>query len=87
LDVHRKVHMSLHATAHRGDDARSLEGPMTDIQRLWLRLRGRAVRYYELLLYALLLSLAFAVMFAAAEAAEDAVQCGSSPSSTGVMIR
>ena len=60
---------------------------MTDFQRLWLRLRARAVRCYELLLYALLLSLTFAVVFTAAEAAEDAVQCGSSPSSTGVMIR
>lgn len=59
---------------------------MTDIPRLSLRLRQRAVRCYELLLYALLLSLVFAVMFAAAESAEGALQCGSIPSSTGVMI-
>lgn len=58
---------------------------MTDLPRLLLRLRRRAVRWYELLLYALLLSLTFAVVFAAAEAAEGAVQCGSIPSSTGVM--
>jgi hypothetical protein len=63
------------------------EGLMTDFQRLCLRLRDRAVRWYELLLYALLLSLTFAVVFAATEAADDAVQCGIIHSSTGVMTR
>jgi hypothetical protein len=57
-----------------------------DIQRLWLRLRDRAVRCYELLLCALLLSLTFAVVFAAAEA-DDTVQCGTIHSSTGVITR
>jgi hypothetical protein len=59
---------------------------MTDFQRLCLRLRDRAVRWYELLLYALLLSLTFAVVFAAAEA-DDTVQCGTIHSSTGVITR
>jgi hypothetical protein len=60
---------------------------MTATRRIFLRLRDRAVRCYELLLYALLLSLGLGVVFAAAEAADEAVQCGNIHSSSGVMTR
>lgn len=59
---------------------------MTDLQRTLLRLRRRAVHCYELLLYALLLSLALAVAHAAAAGSED-TQCGQSHSSTPVIAR
>ena len=59
---------------------------MTDFQRLLMRLRRRAVYCYELLLYALLLSLAFAVAHAAAASSDDA-QCGQIHSSTPVIAR
>lgn len=58
---------------------------MTDLQRLLLRLRRRAVRSYELLLYALLLAVTFAVAHAAAAGAADDVQCGQIQSSTPVI--
>lgn len=45
---------------------------MTDFQRQLVRLRRRAVRWYELLLYALLLSLAFGVALATPPATEEA---------------
>ncbi len=60
---------------------------MSPTRRIFLRLRDRAVRCYELLLYALLLSLGLGVVFAAAEAADDPVQCGNIHSSSGVMTR
>ena len=60
---------------------------MSPAHRVFLRLRDRAVRWYELLLYAMLLSLGLAVLFAAAEAADDPVQCGIIPSSSGVITR
>ena len=60
---------------------------MTDLQRFFLRLRRRAVHGYELLLYALLLSLAFAVVHAAAASDADEAQCGQSHSSTPVIAR
>jgi hypothetical protein len=58
---------------------------MTDLPRFLLRLRRRAVHWYELFLYALLLALAIGVALAASPAGDEA-QCGSIPSSTGVMI-
>lgn len=61
---------------------------MTSTQRFLLRLRERAVRGYELLLYAFLLSLAFGVVLAGSPAAgEEPAQCGNIHSSTGVYTR
>ena len=59
---------------------------MTDLQRTLLRLRRRAVYLYELLLYALLLALAFAVAHAAS-AGGDEPQCGNMRSSASVITR
>ena len=55
---------------------------MTDFQRLLVRLRRRAVHWYELLLYALLLSLAFGVALATPPASEEA-QCGGTYGTAG----
>lgn len=61
---------------------------MTSTQRLFLRLRERAVRGYELLLYAFLLALVFSVVLALPPAAgEEPAQCGNIQSSTGVYTR
>lgn len=61
---------------------------MTPIQRVLLRLRDRAVRTYELLLYAFLLSLALGVVLAGSPAAGDEpAQCGNTHSSSGVYTR
>jgi hypothetical protein len=62
---------------------------MTDTQRVFFRLRQRALRCYELLLYALVLALAGGVALAgsSAQRPDDAVQCGSAHSSTGVITR
>lgn len=58
---------------------------MTSTQRLFLRLRERVVRGYELLLYAFLLALTFAVVLAASPVAgEEPAQCGNTHSSSGV---
>jgi hypothetical protein len=59
---------------------------MTSIHRFFLRLRRRAVRCYELLLYALLLALAFGVLLAGSPDAADDVQCGKIHSSATVMV-
>lgn len=61
---------------------------MTSTQRLFQRLRERAVRGYELLLYAFLLALMFSVALAVPPAlGEEPAQCGNSHSSTGVYTR
>jgi len=59
---------------------------MTSFSRGLLRLRQRAVKFYELLLYALLLSLALAVGLASTSVAEEA-QCGNIHSSPSVITR
>lgn len=59
---------------------------MTPISRFLLRARQRALRGYELLLYAFLLALAFGVGFASSSAAEE-VQCGNIQSSPHVITR
>ena len=59
---------------------------MSNGARFLLRLKRRAMRGYELLLYALLLALALAVAHAAAAGGEDA-QCGQIQSSTPVIAR
>jgi len=59
---------------------------MTATQRLLLRLRRRAVRCYELLLYAMLLALALGVVLAASPAPEEA-HCGRTHSTSGVITR
>lgn len=56
---------------------------MTPTQRFFLRLRQRAVYCYELLLYALLLALVFAVGLASSPAGAEDVQCGNVPGSVG----
>ena len=58
---------------------------MTPSHRFFLRLRQRAVYCYELLLYALLLALVFAVVLAASPATGDDVQCGNIQSSAIVI--
>jgi hypothetical protein len=63
------------------------EPPMTSTHRFFLRLRRRAVRCYEMLLYALLLALAFGVVLASSPAGADDVQCGNIQSSTLVISR
>jgi hypothetical protein len=65
-----------------------LEPAMTSTQRFFLRLRERAVRGYELLLYAFLLALMFSVPLAASPAAgEEPAHCGNAHSSSGVYTR
>ena len=59
---------------------------MSNAARFLLRLKRRAMRGYELLLYALLLSLALAVAHAAVAGGEE-LQCGQIQSSTPVMAR
>ena len=59
---------------------------MSDGSRFLLRLRQRALRSYEWLLYALLLALLFAVGLVSSTAAEEA-QCGNIQSSPEVMTR
>lgn len=61
---------------------------MTPTSRFFLRLRQRAVHCYELLLYALLLALVFAVGLASspAGAAADDAQCGKIQSSATVIV-
>jgi hypothetical protein len=58
---------------------------MTRTHRFFLRLRQRAVHGYELLLYALLLALAFGAALAASPAGAEDAQCGNIQSSTVVM--
>jgi hypothetical protein len=62
---------------------------MTDRPRLSLRLRNRALRCYEIGLYAVLVAMAFAVALPApaVDAGDDGVQCGKAQSSTVVMHR
>jgi hypothetical protein len=61
---------------------------MTDRQRLFLRLRQRALQCYEYLLYAMLLALASGVALTAAAAAQDdPAQCGNSQSSAAVIVK
>lgn len=59
---------------------------MTDLSRFFLRLRRRLLHGYELLLYALLLSLAVGVIQAAASGTGTAApaHCGNTQSSSGV---
>ena len=59
---------------------------MGDGSRFLLRLRQRAVRGYEWLLYALLLALLFGVGLASSTPAEE-VQCGNIQSSPEVITR
>lgn len=61
---------------------------MTEHQRLFLRLRQRALQCYEYLLYAMLLALAGSVAVTASSAAQDeAAQCGNIQSSAAVISR
>ena len=60
---------------------------MNDSSRFFLRLRQRALRGYELLLYAFLLALAFGVGLAASPVAAEDGQCGNIQSSPHVMTR
>ena len=55
--------------------------------RFLLRLRQRAVRCYELLLYALLLALAFGAALAGTPAGGDEPQCGNIHSNAPVIAR
>jgi hypothetical protein len=81
--------------AHRLDDgvaasraAPSAETAMTDLERIALRLRQRALQCYEYLLFAMLLALATGVVLTAAAAArEDSAQCGNIQSSAPVIKR
>ena len=60
---------------------------MTPFSRFLLRLRRRVVHGYELLLYALLLSLALGVGLAASPAGASDDQCGNIHSSPSVITR
>ena len=61
---------------------------MPSLPRLSLRLRRRALRWYEIALCTALLALAFAAFEAAGNvAAGEAVQCGNTRSSTTVTTR
>jgi hypothetical protein len=61
---------------------------MTEHQRLFLRLRQRALQCYEYLLYAMLLALAGGVALTASSAAQDeSAQCGKIQSSAAVISR
>ena len=62
---------------------------MTPFSRWLLRLRQRALRWYDVVLCAALVAMAAAVAVpsSASEADDDAVQCGNIQSSTVVMHR
>jgi hypothetical protein len=62
---------------------------MTDRPRFSLRLRQRALRCYEIGLYAVLVAMALAVGLPAAalDFEDDAAQCGKAQSSALVMTR
>ncbi|RZI97452.1 MAG: hypothetical protein EOO54_29760 [Haliea sp.] len=60
---------------------------MPRLSRLASRLRQQALRWYEILLCAVLLALALSIAAPAHEPAADAVQCGNIQSSTVVMQR
>jgi hypothetical protein len=62
---------------------------MTDRPRFSLRLRQRALRCYELGLYAVLVAMALAVALPAAalDTDDDSPQCGKAQSSAVVMNR
>lgn len=60
---------------------------MFPLSRLTSRLRQQALRWYEILLCAVLLALALSIAAPAQEADADAVQCGNIQSSTVVMQR
>lgn len=61
---------------------------MTDPQRFFLRLRRRALQFYELLLYGALIAMSAAVaMSASGIEADDAAQCGNAHSSADVITR
>ena len=55
--------------------------------RFLLRLRQRAVHCYELLLYALLLALAFGAALAGAPAGAEDTQCGNIQSRAPVIVK
>ena len=59
---------------------------MTSFQRTLLRVRRRAVYCYELLLYALLLSLALGVAWSASPTSDDGY-CGKTHSNATVITR
>jgi hypothetical protein len=65
----------------------ALEPSMSPLSRFTLRLRQRALRWYEIGLCAALLALALAVALpsSASESEDEAVQCGNIQSSTVVM--
>ena len=60
---------------------------MTPTHRFLVRLRHRAAYCYELLLYALLLALVFAVGLASSPAGAEDAQCGNIQSSALVITR
>lgn len=61
---------------------------MSKLHRFALRLRQQALRWYEILLCAMLLALALAVASPLpALGEEEAVQCGNTQSSSGVYTR
>lgn len=64
---------------------------MSDLDRFFLRLRRAVLRCYEAGLYAMLLAMVAAASFAAAttaaDADDDAIQCGNIQSSPAVMER
>jgi hypothetical protein len=61
---------------------------MTDTQRVFVRLRRRALQCYEVLLFAMLLALAGGIAQAASwSAAEEPVHCGNIQSSAVVISR
>lgn len=60
---------------------------MTAFSRLGSRLRKQALRWYEILLCALLLALALSVVAPGGEPEAEAVQCGNIQSSAVVMKR
>ena len=60
---------------------------MSKLHRLSLRLRQQALRWYEILLCAVLLALALSIATPAQESDADAVQCGNAQSNTAVMQR
>jgi hypothetical protein len=62
---------------------------MTDSQRLWLRIRQRSVRLYEITLFMMLgaLSLGVGISIASPEAEAEPAHCGNIQSSTVVINR
>ena len=81
-----RVQISLHWRAATAIMA-GPEPSMTPTHRFFLRLRQRAVRGYELLLYAFLLALAFGVGLAASPVAAEDTQCGNIQSRPDVITR